>query len=159
MLHCIYIAYLFKFSLLSLPSGNFYNISPSNYKCIPGFSATVLHVLIHHNPLNITALKYQFSCKYATNFLIIHFSSFFTCYSSCFHFVPKQFQCLALDVSQICTRTKHKTVTMQHYFDTFTGSMAVIQHFIKHKRKIFNPTLLQNMQKMAIRACGIFNYT
>jgi len=61
VLHYIYTAYLVKFSLLSLPSGNVYNISPSNYKCIRGFSATVLHVLIHPN-LNFTALKYQFSC-------------------------------------------------------------------------------------------------
>ena len=57
MLHYIYIAYLFKFSLLSLPSGNLYNISPWNYKCIPGFSATALHVLIHHNLLNFIKPK------------------------------------------------------------------------------------------------------
>jgi len=65
---------------------------------------------------------------------------------------------LALALSQICARTKHKIVTLQHYVDKFIGSIAVIQHFIKHKSKIFHPTSLQNMHKMAIRACGIFNY-
>lgn len=85
------------------------------------------------------------------------FFSFVTCYNSCFQFVPKQFQCLALALSQICTWTKHKIVTLHHYVDTFTGRMAIIQHFIKYKGKIFHPTSLQNMHKMAIRACGIFN--
>jgi hypothetical protein len=48
---------------------------------------------------------------------------------------------LALALSQICTQTKHKIVTLQHYIDTFTGSMAVIQHFIKHKGKIFSTNI------------------